>query len=277
MKGLTIILAVSLALVSSARAAQIVNDAQLAFTLTLPEGFEPAPRFVGQQPDIVHGFEYGKPDERGVRVILIIERMRGTLGREKLDPADFPAGAKGKLFDTTWDGFELQGFEVHEQLAEGEFITFNVQIPLKPEAIQVKLIGAAARRAELEQLLPQILGGLKGQSNWLRSAASPALDQSRGYANTLLAVAIVSVIIGVAFIWFVARRNRLLGLLLAVAFYGTSWAIAGSRVREMVLLTGIIRMIGFLGFLVAIVCLFLPRKSAPAPAPNQTSESSASP
>jgi hypothetical protein len=46
-------------------------------------------------------------------------------------------------------------------------VTLNAQVPLKPEAIQVGVVGPAAQEEELRGTLRSVLASLDGETNWL--------------------------------------------------------------------------------------------------------------
>jgi hypothetical protein len=185
-----------LALSPSALRAETVTDLMLGFTLNLSDDLSPRPDLVGTIPDIVHAFELGQAAEGEVSVLLLIERMSGVIGRERVDAANLPAEFNGKLFDTTWQGFEVQGFEVPESVNGIDVVTYNVQIPLAPKAIQVRLFGRADQMEMLRAELRKVLDGLHGESNWLSSAAPTTLADSENYRTILLSAAIGGIMTG---------------------------------------------------------------------------------
>lgn len=151
-------------------AGETIVDNTLGFTLTLPDDFEPNDDLAAVAPNAIHAFVLGDPSDDQVDVMLFIENLRGVIGRERL-AEKLPPGFQGRLFVTHWRGFEVEAFEIPEQVDGVEFVTYNVQIPLKRSAIQVRLFGPTARQPELRRLLSETLTGLEGESNWLPSAA----------------------------------------------------------------------------------------------------------
>ena len=79
-----------------------------------------------------------------------------------------------------WQGYDVDAFEFPEEVAGAAFLNYNVQIPLKREAIQLTIFGPAARKAELKRLLNETLAGLQGESNWLRSAVGETTRLTTG-------------------------------------------------------------------------------------------------
>lgn len=260
--GLTVLAAIMVASSPQAGAMETLVDDARGFSLTLPDGLVPAPDLVGASPDIVHGFVLGDPTDDEVDIMLFIEEMHGTIGRERLKVEDLPPGFEGRVFTTSWGGFEVDAFEVPEQLGEIEVITFNVQIPLKRSAIQVKLFGPADRKAELKKLLSRTLAGLEGESNWIQSAVplSPVAS-SRNYGTILLAFAIALILGGLIVLWLVSRSApRGTVLVIAAAIYFAGMALEGIRVREVLMLAGALKMLGFAGGMLGIVDLVRKRE-----------------
>jgi hypothetical protein len=168
------------------------------------------------------------------------------------------------LFTTNWQGFDVDGFEVPERLGEIETITYNVQIPLKKRAaIQLKLFGAVDRKPDLDRLLKELLAGLTGESNWIPSAspASP-VTSSDNYGKSLLAGAVVIVLGGLFIsVSYFEKGTEGTVLTIAAAIYLASYAIGGIRVREIVMLSGTARMLGFAGGILGVVDLVRQRKA----------------
>lgn len=178
-----------------------------------------------------------------------------------------PSSFGGEIFTTSWQSFDVQGFEVPETVNGIDAITFNVQIPLKPKAVQIKLFGPITRKEELRALLPQVLDGLKGHSNWLKSLAPASVSNSKSYGYALLAVAIVALVLGVLVFWRLSKRApKGTVLVIAVSIYCFSWLIDGIYIRELRMLSGMTRMLGFAGIILGFVDLVRQRKAKGEPA-----------
>ena len=233
----------------AARAAGTLEDPALGFTLAIPDGFRTCPELVRAQPDVVHAFVRGDLQDAVPDILLMVEKMGGTIGRGRLEAAKMPPGFAGSLFTVEWHDFELDAFEVPEEVGGTEVVTYNVPVPLKRQAIQVKLFGPKERESELRSLLRQVLDGLQGESNWPRSAAGPSAGvRSERYGTVLLVVAVGAVVGGLLLLWFISSRTPR-GTVLAIsgALYMFGVALAGSRVREVVFLCGVLKLLGFAG------------------------------
>lgn len=266
---------------SNARGEQI-TDPNLKFSLTVPDGFVRDETLARSRPDFLYAFRKTEPDDIGE--VIILERMNGTIGREKLTLRDMPAGFSGRLFTVRWHDFDVEAVEVPEELGETKMVNYNVQVPLKPKALQLRVLGRRDRSDELLGLTNTLLATLQGDSNWANSASASSVLQSPNYGLVILIVSIICVIGGVVLLWLVrrvTRRGSVLGL--AVVIYALSWTIAPGASRQMHAAVGVIRMIGFLGMLigiydlirrprVAIVASAPPNPAGRAPAPGVTSD-----
>jgi hypothetical protein len=236
----------------SAKGGEIVHDSVRGFTLTLPDGFQPKPELASKL-NMAHAFCLMEPGRADPQAILLIEPLGGVIGRERLTPADMPAGFHGSLFVTRWQGFDVDAFEVPETVGEVAFVTYNVQIPLKSAAIQVKLTGPAARQAELKTVLGTVLNGLKGESNWIPSAAG-SLGNSSHYGAVLAVMIILFVLGGLLGLWVLSRKApKGVVLAIAVGIWLAGAAIGGVRTREARGASGALKLLGFSGAILGIV------------------------
>lgn len=252
---LLVSVAMMLACFRSMANAEQINDANLKFSVTIPDGFVRDPKLAAARPDFIYAFRRTEPQDMGV--VIIIERMRGTIGREHLDMTKMPPGFAGKLLTVRWHDFDLDATEVPEEVNGAKTVNYNVQVPLKSEAIQIRVLGLADRKDQLLQLTNNLLGSLQGDSNWLRSSAPPALAQSSNYGMLIIAVMITGIVAGLIVLWLVRRvsyRGSVLSL--AILIYAASWMIAPGETREMRATVGAVRLLGFLGILLGIFDVF---------------------
>ena len=232
-----------------------IVDKACGFTLTLPDGFVPVSKPVGAASKIVHLFALGDPSDGKPHIALIIAQMGGTIDRERLKQEQMPPGFQGRLFTTSWQGFDVDEFEVPEQVGDAKWLNYNVQIPLKLAAIQITLTGPADRKAELTRLMRETLDGLHGESNWLRSAMALLSNvSSRTYGVVLVALCIVLVVGGLVVFWLISKRTprgTVLGI--AAAIWLASWLAEGIQIREVLALSGAVRLLGFAGMILGII------------------------
>lgn len=252
--------------------AETITDSNFNFTLELPDQFQPRPDLVGATPDIVHAFQYGEGSEDEIPILLFIEKLGGVIGKEHLKKEQMPASFQGELFITQWQGHDVDGFEVPESVNGIDTVTYNVQIPLLRQAIQVKLFGAADQRETLEPLLRQILDGLEGKSNWLSSAIPSTIANSENYGTILLVVAIVGMVLGLVLLWFLSRHTpKGTVFAVAIALFLLSGPLYDNDIREIRLLFAAMRLLGFAGVIVGVIDLFR-RGTTELPSDNAKSE-----
>ena len=180
--------------------ATVVSDEFLGFKLTLPPGFAEFPEGKQQLPGTQHAYAKGELGSNDF-AILGIESLGGTIGRERLKPSDLPSlgGIDFGLRQAEWRGFEIDVFAGRTDDEHRSMFVLVAQIPLKRQAIQLKLVGPAEREAELVALLSTLLAALEGESNWLskRQRWSAGIKASLGFC--ILAIALLS--------WWRLRRR----------------------------------------------------------------------
>lgn len=155
----------------SASAGQRIQNSQFGFELTVPDGFQPFAAAV--RGDVIYAFH--KPPARDERLgfFIVISRMKGLLGREKIGPEQLERFGKGvTVHKEHWKlkGLDVDVFRVPESRDGFDVVTFNVQVPLKPEAIQITVSGDLADEAEAQRIVTELRSNLYGQSNWLTTA-----------------------------------------------------------------------------------------------------------
>lgn len=229
-----------LLLVSNLTAQEELVDRSLGFTLKLPPGFIANAELVQANPQIAHAFVYSDPENDERNIMLMIEKMRGTIGQERLETSMLPAGFQGRLFVTKWQGYDVDGIEVDEESHGLQFVTYNIQIPLKKFAIQVKLFSHVNNKADLDRYLPLVLDNLKGESNWQNSAAPVGTrDPDNNYGKLLLACAIVSIVVGIVLFYVISKRtNSGTVLALAVVIWIVGASLVGIESREGLMVSG---------------------------------------
>ncbi|MFT3685438.1 MAG: hypothetical protein QM783_11005 [Phycisphaerales bacterium] len=234
------------------------------FTFTPPDGFDPLPQVVSQNPSIMYA--YGRMGSARAVTIVAIERLKGPIGRESME-SFVPKDRLGMISKAAWQGFTIDVFEVVEQVNGSEFVTYNAQVPLKPFAVQVKVFGPGADRAALRTLLDTMLRGLNGQTNWYRSLLPASISGSPNYATYLLIALIVFIVIGLTGLYLIGRRApRGTVFVIAMLLIMLGLAIPSSPVRELLLLRGGLRMTGVIGLLLGVIELVRRRRRGPAAA-----------
>ena len=240
----------------------IVDDAH-GFTLSLPDGFVATPKTEDPVPDLIHCFIADGSENNESSILLFIQKLPFRIGPERMRRESLPADFRGDLWTTLWQGYTVDVTEVLEEANGQDVVTFNVQIPLEKAAIQVSLFGALERKAELKLLLDEVLAGLEGETNWdpqaneLQSYVSEAPEN---YGAILLTLAVVFILVGLLSLWLISRRTRGVVIWIAILIYGAGMNLSSVRYREVIMLSGTLKMLGTAGIILGIVDLISKRK-----------------
>lgn len=174
-----------------------VTNTELHFSFTPPPGFVPYVEGI-TSPDDLYSFVKGDPGGEHGAVVLQVQRMRGTIGREPNDLAMFPKELQATEKTVAWRSFPLQAIRTLQQ----GMIMHLVQVPTKHEAIQFVVGGDPHFEAELEPAMLAALGSLEAESNWLTDSERMSTI-ARGVGKL---AGLVAVIAGVVVI--IVRRAR---------------------------------------------------------------------
>lgn len=241
----------------SARA-ETIRDTRRGFSLALPDGFHVA-KTAAAVPHVAHVFAYGEQKDGEIGVLLFIEELGGLLPKGNLSHQQLPADFKGLLFRVPWQDLTLDALEVRERMNGNDYVTYQIQIPIKAGGIQLKLFGPSSRTPELKAILPLILEGLHGESNWPSSGGDSG---SPGLRSDLLIVAVILFMGGLVAIWLVSRWTpRGTVLAISAAIYAITWIMPHPSSREVLVLSGALRLLGFAGIILGIIGLVRKRKS----------------
>jgi hypothetical protein len=186
-------------------AGETVSDPALGFQLAIPDGFVRDPdRLKG---DVIHAFQRPPQGKDSIGTFILVRRLGGVIDREKIRPEEVAAKNPQITFvPEKWKEFEIEVFRVPEQMGELRALTFNAQVPLKPAAIQLTVIGEVDREDELRSVLRSLLSTLDGQSNWLsRSERFERLGE--GIARLAITATFITVIV-VVVLRAVRKRKR---------------------------------------------------------------------
>lgn len=144
-----------------------ISDKQLNIAFTLPDGFEPIPEFTSPAGmDIRYAFQRESLDGQPPTCIFI-QCLRGVIGREPIPEEVFKKMGDVHHLQMKWKSFDVDAFVVKEQANGNRFVTWNVQLPVKPRAIQLKVFGLESREDEIASLTRTLVGSLDAPSNWL--------------------------------------------------------------------------------------------------------------
>jgi hypothetical protein len=141
-----------------------VEDAALGYSFDLPPGFKAVP--AAQTPKDFHAI-YMKRGADGTAAAVLIKYLGTPLSPyRRMTAANLPPGKNMTLVPFTWRGLDVTAVRLPEKNAQGEFVTFNVQIPLKQQAIQIGFGGISTNEAQSHALAEQVLPTLDGPVNW---------------------------------------------------------------------------------------------------------------
>jgi hypothetical protein len=162
----TIIFTLIIVLVAGTLTAKNIKNKELKFSLEVPKGFVDFPDGKKFGQDAIYSYVKGDLTDQEPDIVIIIERMKGTVSQKLLGEKTIPKGADigYELYD--WGKFKLECFVIKEKFGDIISHTRNIQIPLKKEAIQLKVIGLASKDEELKNITKSILKSLNGISNW---------------------------------------------------------------------------------------------------------------
>lgn len=186
---------------SDARA-EVVDNVLPPFRITIPEGFT-ARRDQNKSDQIVTYHRAGLT-AGDVGVIVAVDRLRGTIGRERPSLGELTkmGQADATIEPGKWRSFDVWIVRQTQDVGGHPLVFFLVQIPLKPEAIQLKVATDAKNEAEARAILGQVLGTVEGETNWLTDGQrSRKLGEGVGRL-----VVIAMILLVVAF--FVVRKLR---------------------------------------------------------------------
>src|SRR6266567_944030 len=98
-----------LLLLASASAVQSqVRNAELGYSLALPEGFTEFPEARAQK-DVVDAWSEATPASANGALVLLVARMHGVLPREAMRQEDVPANTQVVSFK--WKAFDVSGLK----------------------------------------------------------------------------------------------------------------------------------------------------------------------
>jgi len=187
------------ALVSLALLLQVATNTQLGYHFTLPEGFGPFPSGRSQQ-DVVDCWTETAAVSPSGALVLCVQRMRGTLGRERLKQQDLPAAMQ--LRSLTWKGFTIDGLRTDTVESGNPVVILAAQVPLRHEAIQLILAGPRDQGERAEAIMTAVLGTLEGETNWLSA------EERAGRLGNIVGVAVGIAVALVLIRMWRARQSR---------------------------------------------------------------------
>jgi hypothetical protein len=143
----------------AAALADVVEDKRRHYSFTLPEGFSAVPT-TGTQ---THAFKKEGFTRAELGQTITIEPLGRTLEHEGRSP-------EATVTTLLWKVFELSVVRSEPVVDGRPAVLYQVQVPLKTEAIRIDVLGERREENEAHELLVSIVGGLQGESSWLTEA-----------------------------------------------------------------------------------------------------------
>jgi hypothetical protein len=180
-------------------ASEWVYDPEFQFGFSVPDGF--VKDHESEQGKVLFAFQRRPIGNEKMGRFILVSRLGGVLGREKIDSKEAASiNPQVTIMTEKWKGFDIDVFRVPTQVGNLQLLTFNAQVPLTPEAVQIGVSGEAASENELRSELRSVLGSLKGQTNWLNTE-----QRFRRITPLQIKVGILVVIVGII-LFYVRRR-----------------------------------------------------------------------
>ena len=134
--------------------------------MDIPKGFREYPD--GKNvPTVEHAYVKGVTGIGKAVTVIKVERLGGFLPRnEPLRKEQMPPNFTGELTTRNWRGVTVDGFVTSAEQDGLRMIVYAIQVPLKPEAIQLIVAGAELEREEISRLADTLLSSLEGETNW---------------------------------------------------------------------------------------------------------------
>jgi hypothetical protein len=148
--------------VQTSPGANRITHPTLGFSLDVPAGFAEFPSSTLKAWKL-----FSKTPEPGMLAeVFGIQALGNMLPRRHLDPNEIQGEFTGTISRISWRGVNVDALRLFETKDQRNYVTYNIQIPLKGEAIQLSLGAPAEREAELKARIEAILASLDGPSDW---------------------------------------------------------------------------------------------------------------
>jgi hypothetical protein len=165
-----------------------------ATKMELPDGYENVTRAMGGKALVA----LRKVDvaTHTVTRLLMVTDLGATIDQD--DVTRRQTGPGITIESVHWKNFDLPLCEIKEDKGT----TFNVQVPLKPHALQITIFGANKEDGQLRTELLTILKSADGPTNWMTVAELKASIRWALIRAGLAAAVIIALIV------FLVRRRR---------------------------------------------------------------------
>lgn len=233
---------------------QTLKDGTLGFELDVPAGFV---RMDGasMERSVLYAYLKEDPGSPLGDIMLVVERLDDTIPKgQRLRQEDLPKGIDAAFFSARWKGHTVQAIKIRESIDGLPTVTINVQVPLKREAVRLKLTAGSGREAELDAMVQPLLDGLRAETNW--DTPPPSTNKS-----SMLFVGIAIVVVAVLGLYLISRVTpRGTVLVIALVCWAAGQGVSRSEIAQVRLIGGVITMTGCAGAVLGLVDVFRKRK-----------------
>lgn len=175
--------------------AQVAASTQFGYRFPLPAGFADFPEATATNPDFVQCWSERTPVSSSGALIMCVQRLHGTIGREALRPQDVPPGSQ--LVHYKWKGFDIDGIRTDTAESGNPVVILSAQMPLRGEAVNLIVTGPKDQAARVEAIMTATVAGFEGETNWLTA------EERAGRLGN-----VVGVLFGIALVVFAIRIWR---------------------------------------------------------------------
>jgi hypothetical protein len=136
-----------------------VEDTELGFSMALLEGYSLPP---GTGPEEKH--HYKRKFMTEPTRIIEVKKFDGGVSRHLASAENFPPPAAGHTSESAvfdWRGRKVGGTRCVDTTKNPAYLTFNIVIPLRKQAIVVTVGGAEDYEPVLQEVVDQVLGSLE--------------------------------------------------------------------------------------------------------------------
>jgi hypothetical protein len=110
-------------------------------------------------------YAFAKPSGTAdLKDVIMVGILPGVIAPGGMDPKEVPKGIT--LTSHSWRGVPVEGFRAELEQDGIAYVVIQVQVPLRPRAIQLGFATPQAKEADLPPLIQKVLASLDGESNW---------------------------------------------------------------------------------------------------------------
>jgi hypothetical protein len=143
--------------------AEVLRDAELAFSVDLPEDYRPFAK--GTIPP-GYRYAYIKAGVHEPNRVFAIKPLGSEIPKNQRQRAADLHARGSSLTTFNWRGLPVDAIRILEKSATGAYVTFNIRIPIKKRALVLSFGGPALAEPEIQALAGNLLATLDAETNW---------------------------------------------------------------------------------------------------------------